>query len=206
MQPTNAGGYSQQPQQIPQMPMGYNQPQYQSVPVTSDEIYANQMQEERIKNIFAQIAPENQLNEIEMRLKGFKRNFQTGGWDKISESIKEPSPLLINNYISYLSSIVNQNTTMGNLSSTQINLMMAQIIQFVTDDLDSNAELYGIQGNYSEMSRIGHIMLNTTFLVLGRSLNGSEARRFWGSLSLMESSNPNPNQQQKSDWWKVWKK
>lgn len=206
MQPINRNVVGTPQQQFQQVPIGYNQPQYQSVPVTSDEIYANQMQEERIKNIFAQIAPENQLNEIEMRIKGYKKNFSTGGWDKISESIKEPSPLLINNYISYLASIVNQNTTMGNLSSSQITLMMKQIIEFITDDLDSNAEQYGIQGNYSEMSRIGQIMLNTTFLVLGRALNGSEARRFWGSLSLMENSNPNQAQQQKSDWWKVWKK
>lgn len=180
--------------------------QYMSVPVTSDELYANQLQDDKIKNVIAQISPDNQLQEIEMRVRGYKKNFNSGEWEKINAKAKEPDPELVNNYISWLSSIMNQNTTMGNLSSVQITKLMKLAIEWLVDDIDANAEKYGIQNNYSERTRIGQIMLNSTFLVLNRSLNGMEARRMWSSLSLMESSNPTQLEQQKGEWWKFWKR
>ena len=48
--------------------------QYQSVPISSDELYANAIQEDKIKNIVSQLDPENQLKEIEMRIRGYKKN------------------------------------------------------------------------------------------------------------------------------------
>ena len=125
------GGYSQG-----------NYPQYQNVPVSQDEMAATLIQEERIRNILSQINPDNQLFEIEMRIKGYRKDMNSNAWVKIDVAMKEPSPLLVGRYISYLSSLLNQNTSISNLSENQINKLMKLVIEYIVDDLDSNAEEY----------------------------------------------------------------
>lgn len=178
---------------------------YQSVPVSSDELYANAIQEERIKNILSQLDPENQLKEIEMRIRGYKKNYLTHEWEKIDPDAKEPPKLLIARFISYLSSIMNQNTTQSNLSESQVNAMMRQSIAYVTDELDTNAKIYELETNYTERTRIGHILLNSMFMVLNRALNGQEAKRMWKSMSLSESFNNAPQRNKFADALKFWK-
>jgi len=48
--------------------------QSQQVPVSSDELYANAINEEKIRNVISQLDPENQLKDIEMRIRGYKKN------------------------------------------------------------------------------------------------------------------------------------
>jgi len=178
---------------------------YQSVPVSSDELYANAIQEDRIKNVIAQLDPENQLKEIEMRIRGYKKNYITQDWEKIDPDGEEPPRLLIMRFISYLSSLMNQNTTQSNLSDTQINAMMRQSIAYVTDELDSNAKIYKLENNYTERTRIGHILLNSMFMVLNRALNGQEAKRMWKAMSLSESFNTQPQKSKFTEALKFWK-
>jgi hypothetical protein len=179
----------------------------QQMPITSDELYASQINEDKLKNILSQISPSNQVEDIEMRIRGFKKNVYTGDWQPISEHSTDKIPEeMIGRYVSWLSSFMNINTTLGNLSSHQITKIMSNAVEWVVDDIDSHANEYGIGSDFSERTRIGDILLNSTFLVLNRSLNGIEARRFWSSLSMAESSSWNPQQQNKSDWWKFWKK
>jgi hypothetical protein len=168
----------------------YQQPQYQSVPVSRDEVYATQFQEDKIKNIIAQLDPENQLKEIELRIRGYKKDIVTGAWEKIDQEAKEVPKLLVERFISYLSSFMNQNTTQSNLSESQVNNIMALVITYVTDELDSNAQIYELENNYTERTRIGHIVVANTFFVLCRALNGQEAKRMWKALSLNETLNP----------------
>lgn len=183
------------------------QPQMQQVPLSQDEMYANIIQEERIKNLISQISPDNQLADIEMRIKGYRREIGTGQWIKIDPNAKEVHPMLVSRFISYLSSILNQNTSLSNLSENQINKIMKLIIEYIVDDLDANSDIYGIGSDYTERTRIGQIILNTVFMVLNRALNGSEARRMWGTLSVAESMMPD-QQQKKSGFGealKFWK-
>lgn len=177
---------------------------YSSIPISSDELYANAIQEDKIKNIISQLDPENQLKEIEMRIRGFKKNVFTKEWEKIDEDAPEPPKILINRFISYLSSIMNQNTTQGNLSSNQVNALMAQAINYITDELDGNAKLYELEDNYTERTRIGHIMLNSMFFTLNRSLNGQEAKRMWKAMSLSENLTTQPENKFK-EALKFWK-
>lgn len=169
-------------------PPEYGQQQQYSLPVSQDELYATAIQEEKIKNIISQLDPENQLKDIEMRIRGYKRNVMTKDWEKIDPNSPEPPRLLISRFISYLSSIMNQNTTQGNLSETQVNNLMRLAIEYVADELDSNAGLYDLENNYTERTRIGHIILNSMFFTLNRALNGQESKRMWKSLSLNESN------------------
>lgn len=165
---------------------------YQSVPVSSDELYANAIQEERIKNIIGQLDPENQLKEIEMRIRGYKKNYLTQEWERIDPDAPEPPKLLIMRFISYLSSVMNQSTTQSNLSDSQVNAIMRASIGYITDELDGNAKLYNLENNYTERTRIGSIILMSEFMVLNRALNGQEAKRMWKAMSLTESFNQPP--------------
>lgn len=190
----------------------YSEPQnpnenmeYQSIPVSPNELYANAIQEERVKNIISQLNPDNQLQEIEMRIRGYKKNSFTQDWEKIDETIPEPPKLLVSKFISYLGSIMNQNTTQGNLTENQVNKIMKIAIEYVTDELDCNEDLYNLKDNYTEKTRIGDIIINSVFFVLTRALNGQEARRMWGSLSLSENYSQMPQKSKWTDALKFWK-
>jgi len=178
---------------------------YQSVPVSSDELYANAIQEEKLKNIIAQLDPENQLKEIEMRVRGYKKNYLTQDWEKIDPDAAEPPKLLVMRFISYLSSVMNQSTTQSNLSVQQVNALMRASISYITDELDSNAGIYDLENNYTERTRIGHIILNSEFMVLNRALDGQEAKRMWKALSLSESYNASPPKNKFIESLKFWK-
>ena len=173
---------------------------------TSEDVYASQIQEDRVKNVLQQIAPDNQLMDLQWRIKGYIKDVNSGNWNKIEKDAPEPHPILVSRYISYLSSILNQNTTFSNYSSQEINSVMGLVIKWLVDDLDSNAEVYGLEEDYTERSRIGMIMLNSTFSSFKRSLNGAESRRIFKSLNMRESlSGENENKgglKQALSFWK----
>jgi len=190
------------PQNIPSQ----EKSRYEAIPVSSDELYANAIQEEKIRNIVSQLDPDNQLQEIEMRVRGYKKNNMTKEWEKIDPDTPEPPKLLVTRFISYLGAIMNQSTTQGNLTEVQINKIMKLAIEYVTDELDSNADLYNLENNYTERTRIGHIILNSIFFVLSRAINGQEAKRMWKSLSLSENLSPSsPNKNRFAEAMKFWK-
>jgi len=200
-----------QPSYISEMP-GMPQPMMQQgmpqgqMPTSSDELYAKQIQQENTQNLISQISPDHQLLELQWRIKGYVKNVETGLWEKLDKKAPEPSPLLVGRYISYLSSILNQNTTLSNLSGAEINAIMKLVIEWLADDLDANAEEYGFRYDYSERTRIGQLMLNNTFLVLKRAQNGMESRRIFKTLNVSE--NLNDNQSGNSSWTdalKFWK-
>lgn len=64
---------------------------------------------------------------------------------------------------------------------------MNLIIEWLVDDMESHAEEYGLAGNYTELTRIGHLILNNTFLVMKRSENGMESRRVWNAINMSET-------------------
>jgi len=185
------------------------QEQYQeqafTEPVSSDEIYANVMQEERVKNIIAQTSPDNQLTDIEWRIKGYKKNIYTQQWEKIDLKFEEPSPVLVGRYITFLSSVLNDNTRFTNLDSGEINKIMNHIIEWLVDDIDVNAQEYKLGSNYTERTRICNILLSQVFLVLKRSQNGMESRRIWASISMNESINQQPKKAGLMEALKFWK-
>jgi len=197
--PLIAPGQQVQPTSIPQQ-----QYMYEQVPLSQDELYANVLNENRIQNIIAQISPDNQLYEIEMRMKGYKKNIYTGGWEKIDPNAPEPHSLLVSRYVAFISSILNQNTSLSNVSANQINKIMKITIEYVTDDLDANSNLYGLETDYTERTRLGYMMLNVLFLVLNRAKDGMESRRMWKALNVSETGSLD---QKKGmfDFMKFWK-
>lgn len=175
------------------------------VPVHPNEIYAGELQEERIRNLISQTSPDNQVEEIEWRIKGYKRDTYTRQWKKIDDNLKEPPAELIVNYISYLASLLNENTRLTNLSSAEINALMKIVIHWIRDDLQVNGRKeYGL--DYTQMTKIGHIILNETFMVLKRAQNGMESQRIFKALSLNENINAGmPKKAGMLDTFKFWK-
>lgn len=178
---------------------------YESTPVRSDEIYAQMMQEDRVKNVLAQTSPDNQLADIEWRIRGYKKNYLTGQWEKINSDAPEIHPVLVSNYIAFLSSLLSDGTRFTNFSSQEINKLMKLTIEWLRDDLDTNADLYGLGGNYTERTRIGMILLNNIFVVLKRAQNGMESGRIWKSLNMTEAINPIPQKKGFLEGLKFWK-
>lgn len=196
---------------MPNYQQGYPDPYYpqqsqQILPVSSDEVYAAEMQREVIRNIISQISPDNQLYEIEMRIRGYRKEVSTGQWIKINRDGKEPHPLLVERYISFLSSILNQGTSLSYLNEKQVNMIMDRCIEFIVDDLDTNAEIYDIEYDFTERTRIGTILLNPLFMVLCRALNGRESNRVFKAISLAEYSAESQTQTKKKgilDYFKM---
>lgn len=154
----------------------------------SDEVYSDLMREERVANIISQLNPENLLEDIEYRIKGYKKDRTSGTWKKIDPNAKEIPPMLVSNFISFLNSVLNNNTTFSNFSGNDINRIMKVIIEYVVDDLSDNAEAYGFKENYTERTRIALIIVGSCFTVFKRAENGMEAKRFFSALKVQEQN------------------
>lgn len=152
-------------------------------------LYADNMREDRVTNILSQINPDNLLSDVEHRIRGQKKNNYTGEWESISPDSKEISPILVSNFISFLGSILNQNTSMSNYSEKEINNLMMVITDWIKSDLVVHAKLYEIEGQYTEYDRIGFIILNNCFAVFKRALNGQESKRIFNMMKMNETSN-----------------
>ena len=182
-----------------------------------NEMFVQDQREEKITNILAQISPDSLLEDIEHRIRGEKKNSLTHQWESISQdkdNIFKVSELMVVNFMTFLGAILNQNTTMSNFSSAEINNIMTMVLSYVSTDLDVNYEKYGlttvdeitgeVQANYTEMSRIGHIIQLAIFTVLKRAMNGAESRRVFGSLRVNESLNANPAKKTLKDAMSFW--
>lgn len=120
---------------------------YEAVPQEGiqdpNALYADVMKEERVRNIISQINPDLLLEDIEHRIRGQIKDSYTHEWKPISKTKNPISELLVSNYISYLGSILNQNTSLSNFTNTEINNLMGMIIEYLRDDLSDNDEEYG---------------------------------------------------------------
>lgn len=192
----------------------------------SDSIYSGLMTQKKIENILQQINPENLIVEIEHRIKGYRKDEYTQQWVQITKDQKPISEELISNFITFLASFLNNNTSMTNLSEKEINKIMYAVIEYIVDDLQTNGERYKLGYNrkvkiynrmkdkyyfvdkfvpdYSEWSRIALIIESSVFFTLKRALNGSEARRILSSLSIGEQyrGNQQPSKGGILEFWK----
>ena len=172
----------------------------------ADEVYADVMREERVANILSQLNPDNLLDEIEHRLKGMKKNMQTGQWEYISSEVKKLHPMLISNFLSFLSWVLSQETSMSNFSGNDINRIMKIIIEWVADDLDSHSHIYGIYDDYTERTRVGMIVVGSCYSVFKQAQDGAKARRIFGALRVTENLNSQgmPHKKGVLDYFKFW--
>lgn len=165
-------------------------------------VYADWLREEKLSNIIQQLDPDNLLIDIERRVRGYKKDMFTKQWLKPKhQNINEKC---IIRFMSFLGSILNKNTTFSNYTPQEVNNIMELIIDYVADDLETNADEYGLNNNYTEMSRIGNIICLSVFSCLKRAVDGQEARRFFNSLQLKGEVSPEQQKKGLLDALKFW--
>jgi len=166
-------------------------------------MYNDYMKEEKATNILAQINPDNLLTDIEHRIRGEKKDTVTQQWVQITKDGGHVSEELIANFISFLGSILNQNTSMSNFKEQEVNNLMEMITDWVKSDLVVNGKKYGIEGQYNEYDRVAHIICSTCFAVFKRALHGKEANRIFKMLRVSETLTPQ-KQNKLLDNFKFW--
>lgn len=157
---------------------------------TSDDEYAGTVREERVRTLLSEIDPDNLVESIEYRIRGYKFNKRRGQWEKVQSDSCDVSELLVSKTISLIASVLNNNTTFSNLQSSDINRIMGLLIDIVISDMVVNGKKYGIHDDFNEKERICFIIFGTVNFALRRAINGTEARRFFGSLRMNEQISP----------------
>ena len=151
--------------------------------------YAGSLREEKVRTLLTEIDPENLLESIEYRIKGYKYNRQKNAWEKRANAKEIPSEL-VEKVIAKLSSILSLNTTFSNIQPADVNNIMGLLIDITISDLVVNGKKYGIENDFNRKEEICFIIFNTVYLTLRRCINGTEARRFFGSLRMNETITP----------------
>lgn len=167
--------------------------------------------EEEISNIVGQIDPAHILDNLNHSLKGEYFNKEKGMWEKVGE-------VLVNEacrgwIVSSLSSLMNNSSTMGIISETQLGYLMEGVIKTVTKSFRCNLEKFGFvppgkyydEGKYenkgnpdtSRMDDVTEMVYRAALLVLSRSLAGSENKRIFKSLNMNDSLNFGEQQDRK---------
>ncbi len=172
--------------------------------------------ESSISNIVGQIDPNTIVDNLNHSLKGEFYDKESGMW--VMNPSKEP---LVNDacrgfIISYVTGIMNNNSTMGTISQNQLGFLMESVIEDLGKEFVCNLEKFGFvpkgvgynksvfenKGNpdSSRMSSVSNMIIRAVFSCYTRSLNGMESRKMWSSLNMTDNLNYSPQQEQSSGW------
>ena len=188
-QPYQPQGY---PQEDPQAPMPYSN-------------------EGSVANIVSQIDPSTIINNLDHALAGEFFNDRTNSWE-----MNPSKKALVNDacrgaIVSYVTGILNNNSTLSIISPQQLGFIMEGVVESITRMFVTNLEEFGFvpEGvgykkkcfenkgtpDTARMTMVANMVYSVMFLTLSRALNGMESRKIFSSLSLNDSMNFNPGQQ-----------
>jgi len=172
--------------------------------------------ETAISNIVGQIDPNTIVDNLNHSLKGEFYDKERGMW--VMNPSKEP---LVNDacrgfIISYVTGIMNNNSTMGTISEKQLGFLMESVIEDLGKEFVCNLEKFGFVSpgpgytknvfenkgtpDSSRMSSVSNMIIRAVFSCYTRSLNGMESRKMWSSLNMTDNLNYGPQQEQSSSW------
>lgn len=192
-----------------EQPPYYQQPQEeQQIPMFTPE--------GSISNIVGQIDPNTIIDNLNHSLKGEFFDKEKGLW------IMNPSNVpLVNDacrgfVISYVTGIMNNNSTMGIISQQQLGYIMESVIEELGKEFVCNLERFGfvaegkgfLKGCYenkgtpdsARMSSVCGMVFRAVFSCYTRSLNGMESKKVFSSLHMTDGLNFNPEQQRGPGW------
>lgn len=165
---------------------------------TPEDEYASVLREERVRTLLTEIDPSNQVESIIYRLRGFR-------YDKIAEMWvkRNNSPQISENFIGKVEAILSEelslNTTFSNLQTSDVNKMMEFFIDILISDVTVHGRDYEViidskRFNLADDHNLKELVLGIIFSAvyksLRRAINGTEARRFFGSLRMNETISP----------------
>jgi len=167
--------------------------------------------EEEITNIVGQIDPAHILDNLNHSLKGEYFNKEKGVWEKVGDE-------LVNNscrgwIISYFSSLMNNASTMGIIQESRLGFLMEGVIKTVTREFRCNLEQFGFvppgrgyktkkyenkgTPDTARMESIAEMIYSRAFLIMSRSLRGTESTRIFKSLTMADPMGFQQPQQKK---------
>ncbi len=192
-----------------EQPIQYQQPE----PEPPQMMYTPEM---AISNIVGQIDPTTIVDNLDHSLKGEHYNKEKGEW------VMNPSGQpLVNDacrgfITSYMTAVLNNNTTMGIITQQQLGLLMESVIQNIGREFVCNLEEFGFvpkgngykvkcyenkgTPNSARMDSIADLIYRTCFLCYTRSLNGMESKKIFRSLHMTDGLNFQPPQEQGPGW------
>jgi len=190
------------------MEQPYNQEQQPQMPMYTPE--------GSISNIVGQIDPSTIIDNLNHSLKGEFFDKEKGLW------VMNPSGVpLVNDacrgfIISYVTGIMNNNSTMAIITTQQLGFIMESIIEDVGKEFVCNLERFGFvpEGvgyskgcyenkgtpNSSRMSSVCGMIFRAVFSCYTRSINGMESKKIFSSLNMTDGLNFNPQQQDSAGW------
>ena len=169
-----------------------------------------------ISNIVGQIDPQTIVDNLNHSLKGEFYDKEKGMW--VLNPSKEP---LVNDacrgfIISYITGIMNNNSTMATITQQQLGFLMESVIEEVGKEFVCNLEKFGFvqqgpgysKGCYenkgtpdsSRMSSVCGMIFRAMFSCYTRSLNGMESRKIFSSLRMADTLDFKPQPQQGGGW------
>jgi len=187
------------------------QPQYQE-----EQQMPMYTPEGSISNIVGQIDPTTIVDNLNHSLKGEIFDKEKGLW------VMNPSGIpLVNNecrgfIISYITSVMNNNSTMAIITQQQLGFLMESIIEDIGKEFVCNLEKFGFvpegpgfkEARYENkgtpdsprMSSVSGMVYRAIFCCYTRSLNGMESRKMWSSLNMTDNLNYQQQQSQGPGW------
>ena len=169
-----------------------------------------------ISNIVGQIDPATIVDNLNHALKGEFFDKEKGLW------VMNPSGVpLVNDacrgfIISYISGVMNNNSTMAIITQQQLGFLMESVIEDLGKEFVCNLERFGFvpaglgykRGCYenkgtpdsSRMSSVSNMIVRAIFSCYTRSLNGMESKKVFSSLHMTDGLDFNPRQEQGQGW------
>jgi len=172
--------------------------------------------ESNISNIVGQIDPTMIVDNLNHSLKGEFYDKERGMW------VMNPSGVpLVNDscrgfIISYVTGVLNNNSTMAIITQQQLGYLMESIIEDLGKEFVCNLERFGFvpegkgfENNLFEnkgspdsarMSSVTNMVYRSVFSCYTRSINGMESKKIFSSLRMTDGLDFNPGQQQGPGW------
>jgi len=191
-----------------------DQQQYQQQP--QEQYLPSYTPESSISNIVGQIDPSTIIDNLNHSLKGEYYNKEKGIWE-----MNEDGTPLVNNacrgfIISYVTGIMNNNSTMAIISEKQLGFLMESVIEDLGKEFVCNLERFGFvprgrgfdnnlyenkgTPDSSRMSSVSNMVIRAVFSCYTRSLHGMESRKIFSSLHMNDALNFQPQQEQPRGW------
>ncbi len=190
------------------------QPQPQYIP--EEDQQPQYTPEGAISNIVGQIDPSTIVDNLNHSLKGEFFDKEKGQW------IMNPSGVpLVNDacrgfIISYVTGVMNNNSTMAIITQQQLGFLMESIIEEMGKEFVCNLERFGFVpagpgfgvGVYmnegtpdsARMDSVSGMVYRAVFSCYTRSLNGMESKKIFSSLRMTDGLDFNQQQPQGAGW------
>ena len=188
------------PQQYPQNPMD-QMPMYTP--------------EGSISNIVGQIDPTTIVDNLNHSLKGEIFDKEHGMWVMNPSGVPLVNDACRGYVISYVTGVLNNNSTMAIISQQQLGFLMESVIEEINKEFVCNLERFGFvppgEGyakdcymnrgtpDSARMDSVSGMVYRAVFSCYTRSLNGMESKKVFSSLHMTDSLNYNP-QQKEGSW------